>query len=726
MDAEASLPDKYFPLSGSEWIPPNSSKKRLPFTHLNLLEGIYKYVPILEWLPTYPWRVNTGQDIAGAITLGCILVAQSLAHADLCKVALICGPYGCILPPLLYSLFGTCIHSSVGTGGLVSLLTGEQLMKFSDDEDERTRAGAIFTLLVGLVISLMGAFRLSFLVRFLSRPALSGFITASAILIMLSQIKPMIGLPKSDVGGILQIVAGHPHELKEFKGATVALSLICMAFLFNAKKLVKLHRGLKFLGDFKELSLLIVTAAVCNFMEADIDKVGDVPSGLPRMAWPLQKRDDLAMAQELLPGAVLVGLVTFLSSFAGAKKFAMMAGYQIVAMNELIALGAANVGGALCGSVPTQIGLSRMGIAYGCGVKSQLGANIYVAGIVAGVLLVFSSYLKYVPRCVLNAIIVTGAWHLLEFEHMCWLWSLRSTRTRQRTYLVDFAVWWVACISTLYLGALQGIVGAVSVSLVLILYQVADPPISVLGWVEAQQRWMHAKAFADARTRDGILAFQLEGPLFYANIERLQEWLAEMEVFITSTGNPLRGIVLSAAAIPFVDTTALDALRQTIVAYHQRNIFFLVSNATGQPKRIFEHEIAHLLPEECLANSWETERCVRFLVEEEHERQKLLETAESNNTPRIPSKGIHAFPTAPGPLTDRLSFPTPMMPTSRSECNFEDYREDESREIRPLRRQADWITEASERTFSVTADDLGAALMSPRSNARQPRVRFPL
>jgi len=579
---------------------------------------VYKFLPILEWLPEYSWKEFGLKDLSGGITLGCILVAQSLAHADLCKVDLIHGPYSCILPPILYSIFGTCIHSSIGTGGLISLLTGEQLANYGDLE-QRTHAGAIFTLLVGVVITLMGVFRLAFLVRFLSKPALSGFITASAILIMASQFKPMLGLPKSDTGGIFAIAWFHPDELADLRPPTIAASICAIIYLSVIKKAKSIHWTLRILGDFKELSALTFFALAASryASELGVAVVGDVPAGLPNLTWPMKTSEDVALAKEMLPGAVMVALVTFLSSFAGAKKFAMQAGYQVIAINELLALGFANLGGAICGAVPTQIGLSRMGIAYSTGVMSQLGANIYVAVVVALVLKLFSAYLFFVPRCVLNVIILLGAQHLTEFQHMRWLWSLRQTRTRQRTYLVDFSVWWVAFLFTIIFGAFKGILGAVFVSLLMVLYQVADPPIARLGFCEERGRWLAVKAHHEVRQRLGVVAFRLEGPLFYANVERLEEWLAEMEVASSAAGQPVKAVILSAAAMPFVDTTALESMKQLLLSYTKRNIAFLVSNVSGQPQRILQHVLADLLPDGCLTSSWTTEDCVKYLSKKE-------------------------------------------------------------------------------------------------------------
>ena len=195
-----------------------------------------------------------------------------------------------------------------------------------------------------------------------------------------------------------------------------------------------------------------------------------VPEGLPEFSLPVRDAADLQLARELLPGALLIALVVFLSSWAGAKKFALKDGYKIGSQNEMLALGLANVAGAFQGAVPTQIGLSRMGIAYGMGVKSQLGANVLVAAVVALGVLCLSPAFAAVPRPVLNAIIVSGAAHLTEFEQARYLW--RVVQADSVRYRTDVGVWWVGLVSTLCLGAFEGILVAVGVSLVLIVYQV--------------------------------------------------------------------------------------------------------------------------------------------------------------------------------------------------------------------------------------------------------------
>jgi len=585
----------------SEPLTSSSSKKQGGKSWKKILE---EQVPILVWLPRYP-KENLSADLAGAMTLGCILIGQSLAHANLCMVNLINGPYSCMLPPIVYAFFGTCVHASVGTGGLVSLLTGE-VMADQGDLAERTQKVAILTAMVGVIMALMGLLQLSFLVRFLSRPALSGFITASALLIILSQVAPMLGLPSwASKGGIVNVVRHHIKYLEMMDPATTGLSLVGLLFLMNAKKLKKVP-FLKFIGDFKELVLLAASAIFCNYYNPEVDQdlkikiVGKMPAGLPHFVLPVQSSADWQVVKELLPGAILVAFVVFLSSFAGAKKFAMKDGYQIRAFNELMALGFANFLGAFFGAVPTQIGLSRMGIAHQAGIRSQLGANVLVGVVVCLGVVLFSRYIEHVPMCVLNAIIVNGASHLTEFDQAIDLWAYATNEKYNWTTRGDMLTWIVGFCCTLYFGAFQGMLSAVLASLIIILYQVVNPDIVQLGFrkgdavdAERARKWMSLERQGAIR-ESGILVLRLEGPLFYANVERLQEWIEEEELELQDT-EELIGIVVSASAIPFMDTTAVQTLKALSKTCADRGVLFCIANTFGQTGRIAADQLEPLL-----------------------------------------------------------------------------------------------------------------------------------
>jgi MFS superfamily sulfate permease-like transporter len=579
--------------------------------HLSLRQLVGRWLPITVWLPAYEWKQNGLQDLFGSLTLGCILIAQSLAHADLCGVHLINGPYSCIVPPLLYAAFGTCIHASVGTGGLVSLLTGEQL-KPVGDEETRTRAGAIFTAEVGVILTMMAVLRLSFLVRFLSRPALSGFVTGSALLIIRSQLVPALGMPER-IEGVRAIFS----NLELANPGTVGISIAAFLFIRYVPKYKKedvqelqerdqddsdtrqkkrlkrcFLKVLRPVGEFKELIALILTAAFCSCYaeRLHITTVGTVPSGLPHPELPVVTHEDVALAKELLPGAFLVAMVTFLSSFAGAKKFSMIDGYALDATSELLALGLANLGGSFYGAVPVQIGLSRLGISRSVGIQTQLGANVGVAAVISTALLALSPCLFYVPRCVLSCIILNAASHLTEFGEAKKLYRLVPKWSKRK----DFAVWLVAFLATIGLGALKGICFAVVVSLVILVYRVAEPPVHILGRVGEKDRWFSTSR-TEARTVPGMLVVRVDGPLFYANAESIEETMSQMELDEGDRGNPIRAVVFSASAVTFLDSTGLQVLESMISAHAKRGVPFLIANAIGKALSLIESEVKSMV-----------------------------------------------------------------------------------------------------------------------------------
>eukprot|EP00930_Biecheleria_cincta_P059924 TRINITY_DN45636_c0_g1_i1.p1 TRINITY_DN45636_c0_g1~~TRINITY_DN45636_c0_g1_i1.p1 ORF type:complete len:591 (-),score=101.75 TRINITY_DN45636_c0_g1_i1:12-1757(-) len=522
-----------------------------------------------------------------------------------------------MMPPLIYAMLGTSVHASVGTGGLISLLTGETLAS-EGDLDERTRKATLLSLLVGTIITMMGVFRLAFLVRFLSQPALSGFITGSALLIILSQAKPMLGLPKEEAhSSWTTLLFWHPEYLSHVNCAELGIGLVALVFLLNVGRL-KGVRYLEYMSKFKELFLLAVSAVFCarwnpNAPEDDrIPVIGAVPQGLPSFEFPISSWQHIADAKELLPGATLIALVSFLSSFAAAKKFAMKDGYEVRASNELLALGLANAGGATMGAVPVQIGLSRSGLAYQAGVKSQLGANIFVAVIVALVVVLLSPALYNVPLCVLNAIIINAATHLQEVHVLKELASFAGESEFSWKVRMEVVVWIAGFFCTIFLGAFSGMLCAVGISLALILNQVSNPDIHVLGFKEsgemansrdsenasslptlADRKWMALQCHQDEQlhVEPGIMVFRLDGPLFYANVEFLQEWLDQQELKMAREGNDCVSIIMNAQSVPFVDTSAIHTLVSLINSYKERNILFFVANTFGQTGRLITSKV---------------------------------------------------------------------------------------------------------------------------------------
>eukprot|EP01065_Artemidia_motanka_P046576 TRINITY_DN7094_c0_g1_i1.p1 TRINITY_DN7094_c0_g1~~TRINITY_DN7094_c0_g1_i1.p1 ORF type:complete len:813 (+),score=198.45 TRINITY_DN7094_c0_g1_i1:107-2545(+) len=446
-------------------------------------------------LPALPSAADFVSDVRGGLTLGCILLAQSLAHAALAHVDPINGPYSCLLPPVCYAIFGSSNHLIVGTGAILSVMTGtitgDAFPDLSKNQAERTELGAHLAVGVGIAMVVMAVLRMAALVNFLSRPALSGFTTGSAFIIVISQVMPMLGLPSATQHGFfpkLWFVLVHLEDVR-WPTAVLGISLLGLILsLRNAKDLSKAPFSSVEEGErvtlvacpsiapgVRQSGTVHRTAAVLG---VDLDN-GDVLEFTSAQEWDgrapkrsacwraalsvaAQYKELLAVGIGILtawyvgdgvfdcigtvpqglpslhvpspsklvhiaPHASVVAFTTFILSWAPAKKFSLMDHYEISPQREMLALGVANFAGGCSGGFPVQGGLSRTAIAYGAGVKSRL-ASVFVASVIFAALILLTSVFYFVPKTALAAIIISAAMHLTDFDMMEWLYHAAPPR----------------------------------------------------------------------------------------------------------------------------------------------------------------------------------------------------------------------------------------------------------------------------------------------------------
>jgi len=419
-------------------------------------------------------------------------------------------------------------------------------------------------------------------------------------------------------------------------------------------------RKISFAGilDFKELIVLAVSAFFCSLysQQLNIDTIGVVPSGLPSLHWPVKLSfhwqgtrtqffdvKDLDLAKQLMSGSVLIAMVVFISSFASAKKCALERGYKVEATSELLALGLANAGGAFVGGTPCQIGLSRSALAMNMGVETPLGANILVALVVAMIVQLFSGLLFFVPRCALNTIIVSAATHLTEFKEATKLWKYRTKTS-------DVYVWYIAFVGTLLLGAFAGMCVAVFVSLILVIYRVAEPDFSTLGKRSKDNQWMSRNRFPEVSRVKGTLVCRLEGPLFYANGERLQERLEDEQLKYADKDKKeaIKRIIFSASSVSFVDSTGIAVLKEIVESCKVRGVSFYIANAYGGTREYFVQEIVPLLKCKDICQS----------VHETIKQADALEEESSDEEDRLTAKGSSLLANSKGlsvPAMDQIA-----------------------------------------------------------------------
>jgi SulP family sulfate permease len=502
-----------------------------------LKQKISAFIPALNWLPQYK-KSNLSGDLSAGLTVGVMLVPQGMAYAMLAGLPPIYGLYASIVPLIIYALFGTSRQLAVGPVAMVALLIASGVGALTTDPALYIQYAILLALLVGAIQLLMGLLRLGFLVNFLSHPVIAGFTSAAAIIIGLSQLKHMLGLdiPRGKVHSTLTHVFQHADEIHWL---TAGIGVAAIMLIVGMRKLSR-----KIPAPLIIVILGVVLVSALGLVEEGVGIVGAVPSGLPKPGLPII---DFASIQELLPIALAISLIGFMESIAVAKAIqAKHKDYEVVPNQELIGLGLANIAGAFFRAFPTTGGFSRTAVNDQAGAKTGL-ASIISAALVLITLLFLTEYFYYLPKAILAAIIMVAVFGLIDFKEARHLW-----KTDRR----DFAMFMVTAMATLALGVEEGIAVGVILSLAMVIFRVSYPHAARLGRLRGTDLFRNVNRFENAQEIPGVLIVRIDAPLFFANLNHINEKLKEFG----SDSEQVKNIILDASAIHSVDSSATHAL----------------------------------------------------------------------------------------------------------------------------------------------------------------------
>ncbi len=491
-----------------------------------------RFLPFLRWSRGYTRADLTGDLLAGATTAA-LLIPQAMAYALLAGLPASAGLYAALVPPIVYALLGTSRRLAVGPVAIDSLLTAAALAPLAlGDGATYAAAAGLLALLVGVMQATTGALRLGFVVSFLSLPVLRGFTAAAALLIMASQLGPLLGLALPTSTGIFVTAQALVGQLAAAHVPTLALGLASAA-------------GLLVMGRFrgKALVMVVVGVALGGWLETHgVALLGAVPSGLPL---PQVPRIDVAMALALAPAAAILALVSFMEAFSSALAVARP-GEVVDPNQELVALGVSNAAAGLMRGYPIAGGLSRTA------VNAQAGARTPLAGVVTAVLvgltlLVLAPLLRTLPRAVLSAIIMVAVASLIDVGFVR---TLRRVKPRE---LLPYAVTFAA---TLVLGVSLGLALGVGASLLFFVLRTTRPHTAVLGRLPGTEVYRNVLRFADAQTVPGVVVIRLDAPLYFANAAYLTAQVRRL----VDAEDP-RAVVIDMGAVYEIDVSALATLR---------------------------------------------------------------------------------------------------------------------------------------------------------------------
>lgn len=519
---------------------------------LSALRPLARYLPILEWGKTYNRDALTN-DVVAAVIVTIMLIPQSLAYALLAGLPAEMGLYASILPLVAYAIFGTSRALAVGPVAVVSLMTAAAVGNLAlQGTAEYAAAAIILAFLSGLILIVMGVFRLGFLANFLSHPVVAGFITASGIIIAFSQLKHILGVSASghNLAELLHSLIAH---LGQVNIPTLIIGVTSTAFLFWVRKGLKpllLARGLKprmadILAKAGPVAAVVVTTlvtALFGLQNYGVAIVGDVPRGLPPLTWP---SFDMSVWSSLFGSAVLISIIGFVESVSVAQTLAAKKRQRIVPDQELIGLGASNIAAAVSGGYPVTGGFARSVVNFDAGAETPAAGAFTAIGIALAAL-ALTPLLFFLPKATLAATIIVAVLSLVDFSVLKTTWAYNKA---------DFAAVTATILLTLGFGVETGVSAGVGISIFLYLYRTSRPHIAEVGVVPGTEHFRNINRHRVNTTPD-ILTIRVDENLYFANARYLEDYLFDRVV----GEKDLKHVVLMCSAVNNIDTSALESL----------------------------------------------------------------------------------------------------------------------------------------------------------------------
>jgi SulP family sulfate permease len=511
-----------------------------------------RYFPVLDWGRDYN-RDALQNDLIAAVIVTIMLIPQSLAYALLAGLPPEAGLYASIFPIILYAIFGTSRALAVGPVAVVSLMTAAAVGQVAEQGTAGYAIAALtLAVLSGGILLAMGLFRLGFVANFLSHPVIAGFITASGILIAASQLRHILGV-EAHGHTLVEIVSSLVAHLPETNFITLAIGVAATAFLFWVRKGLKpflISLGVKPRpADIAQKAgpvgaVVVTTLLVWAFGLADrgVSIVGDVPQALPPLTMPDVSLD---LVSALFIPALLISIIGFVESISVAQTLAAKKRQRIDPDQELIGLGAANIGAGFTGGYPVTGGFARSVVNFDAGAETP-AAGAYTAVGLAIAALALTPLIFFLPKATLAATIIVAVLSLVDFSILTKTWGYSRA---------DFMAVAATILLTLGFGVEAGVSAGVILSIALHLYKTSKPHVAEVGLVPGTHHFRNILRHK-VETHPEVVTLRIDESLYFANARFLEDLVQDR---VTGNG-PVKHVVLMCSAVNEIDMSALESL----------------------------------------------------------------------------------------------------------------------------------------------------------------------
>lgn len=529
---------------------------------------VVRFVPGLALLKGFNGALLR-TELVVAVTVFAVLVPSAMAYGDLAGVTPVAGLYVALGAMVMYALFGTSKLLIMGPEATTAIMTASAVAPLAGGDPVRYAALAAMTaIIVGVLALLARVAKLGFITDFLSKPILVGYIFGTSLIVIGSQLGKMFGI-KLESDKFFQQLLELISRLDEAHLLTVAVGVTCMAALVIIRRVNR-----KLPGPLFVVAGAILVSALFDLQAKGVAVVGAVPPGLPHLAIPAVTIQDI---WTLLPGALAITILIYADEVLTARVFAAKHGQKIDANQEFVAIGMANIAAGFLTGFPAATSGSRTAVADQMGGKTQL-VGLIAAALTVIFLLFFTPLLAPLPTAALGAIIIIASFGLLD---------VAAFRFLRRVRPAEFWLAVVTAVGVLTVGILQGILVAVMLSLINVIYHISRPNDALLDDVDVNGGTVY-RGVADketALTEPGLIVYRFDAPLVFANAGYFTE---RLENLIAAAGEELKCVVLDAEAISDFDSTAAEALENLDADLERRGVDLWVARANEPLRQLLQ------------------------------------------------------------------------------------------------------------------------------------------
>ncbi|MEP4532538.1 MAG: sulfate permease [Cyclobacteriaceae bacterium] len=529
---------------------------------------IHKILPITSWLPAYR-RSDLNGDLFAGVTVGIMLIPQGMAYALIAGLPPVYGLYASIVPQIIYAFFGTSRQLSVAPVAMDSLLVAAGVSVLATEGTDAYIGFAILlAFFMGLFQLLFGIARLGFITNLLSKPVISGFTSAAALIIGLNQLKYLLGIDLDKSNRVHEIVWSAVQNVNN-------THLITLLIGVGGIVIIKLVQRINNKIPGALIAVVLGTALVffSGLDAAGVSIVKTIPDGLPAFRVP---EFSLGHLGELVPLALTISVVAFMEAYSVSKALeAKKRDSKVRPNQELIAIGASNLVASFFQSFPVTGGFSRSAVNHQAGASTPMASII--SAIIVGLTLIFLTPLFFfLPKAILASVIMVAVAGLIDIPYATKLW---------RDSKVEFGLLLVTFLVTLNFSMVPGIVSGIVLSILILLYKFAYPHIATLGRLRGHHEFRNIKRFKDLEVWDHVLILRIDAPLTFINIQYFREYVEDR---VEASDGQVESIILDAGPISHVDATAATGLRELLNYLNEKKIEFVMCDLIGPVRDILK------------------------------------------------------------------------------------------------------------------------------------------